>query len=258
VKAVKVFLDTNAIVSLVSDPQSFPDLTNYNLCTFEKCIYEFGNGVKTRLFNQQFVVDFLNATLGETPEETQTKDKSFTERVAEGLIESTLKELGLKSDVFHSLVVATKRYDLRYEFGTAEEHPELLSRSNALVEDNNDRGVFLLKRFYSLLRSKLGEELYQIEQKFRQFGLEVISYEQVFCSGNNMLDFRMLLKDSFLPTEDLEIVFSAISQGCKVFVTDDGKAKRKGILQDSRTLGLNYAIEFIGIEEFRRGMLWHK
>jgi hypothetical protein len=68
-----------------------------------------------------------------------------------------------------------------------------------------------------------------------------------------MVDFRFLLKDSYLPASDLEIIFSAISRGCKIFVTDDGK-KRGGILKNSSTLGLNFALEFVGIEAFSKGI----
>jgi hypothetical protein len=253
---MRVFLDTNAIVSLLNDPESFPRPAGYDFCTFEKCVYEFGNGVKTKLFNQQFVVDCLSATI-EPPTEGENKVSAYAEKAAEGLIESTLKALELQNGEIRCLIDAAKRFDLRYEFGTAEESPELSVRLETFVEDSDDSGLFLLKRFYSLLKSKLRAALSQIEHELEQLGLEIIYYEQIFCRNRNMLDFRMLLKDSSLPTEDLEIVFSAISQGCSVFVTDDGKAKRKGILQDNRTLGLNFAIEFVGIEEFKRGR-FHK
>jgi hypothetical protein len=251
---MRVFLDTNAIVSLVNDPESFPRPAGYDFCTFEKCVYEFGNGVKTKLFNQQFVVDCLR---GRVPPENESKESAYVEKAAKGLIESTLEALELQNGEICCLSDAVKRFDLRHEFGTAEESPELFARFEAFVEDSDDKGVFLLKRFYSLLKPKLRDMLSQIEHDLQQLGLEVISYEQTFCKGQNMLDFRMLLKDSFLPAEDLEIVFSAMSQSCSVFVTDDGKAKRRGILKDSRTLGLNAAIEFVGIEEFKQGR-FHK
>ncbi|MBX3000804.1 MAG: hypothetical protein KF893_19945 [Caldilineaceae bacterium] len=241
-------MDTNAIVSLVNEPKSFP--TGYDFCTFEKCVYEFGNGVKILLFSQQFIVDCLS---GRISPENESKESAYVEKAAHSLIESILETLELQNEEIRYLTDAVKRFDLRYEFGTAKESSELFAGFYSLVKDPSDKGVFLLKRFYRLLKPKLRNTLSQFEYDLRQLGLEVISYEQTFCNRLNMLDFRMQLRDSYLPAEDLEIVFSAISQNCGVFVTDDGKAKRKGILQSSRTLGLNSAIEFVGIEEFKQG-----
>lgn len=78
---MRVFLDTNAIVSLVNDPGAFPKSASYDYYTFEKCVYEFGNGVKTKLFNQQFVVDCLSGTT-EPPTESENEESAYAEEAA--------------------------------------------------------------------------------------------------------------------------------------------------------------------------------
>ncbi len=249
---MRIFLDTNALVSLVNDFASFP--SGYHFCTFEKCVYEFGNGVKTKLFNQQFVVSCLTK-IASSISQSETEKNTYEDKIAKRLITSTLKILKLHNEGICRLIDAVKRFDLRYEFGTAEELP-ISARAEFLVNSSGDKEVLLLKLFYGVLKPKLIGALLQIERDLQQLGIDIILYEQVFCDPNNMLDFRMLLKDAFLPAEDLEIVFSAISSNCSVFVTNDGKTKPKGILQDSRTLGLNTIIEFVGIEEFKQGQFY--
>ena len=60
---MKIFFDTNALVNLINHPDSFPDLSGYSLYTFEKCVYEFNNGLKTKLFDQEFIIRILKRFL---------------------------------------------------------------------------------------------------------------------------------------------------------------------------------------------------
>jgi len=238
---MRIFLDTNALIHFVSNDK-IALLSNYESFTFEKCIYEFGLGFKSKLLDREFIIHALEDS------EQHTSD-TFEHRLVTGVIHDVKRELALTEPEAGALISSLKRYDLRWEFGTADEHPLLLETYMQFFGNQSIDGLLLLKRFFEASKSRLIEQLQDLIPKL---GVRVISYKDIFGDPQHLLDFAEVLEKSVIPSKDLEITFAALSRRCRVLVTDDGK-KSRGIFQGLWTLGLEYPIECVSIDDFISG-----
>jgi hypothetical protein len=139
---------------------------------------------------------------------------------------------------------------LRFEFGIAEEHQwctieDLESRFYRFVckSEQAETGQLRVKQFFKLAKSFLLDYYSKFDRLLESENIEIIYYDAVFGDTLHILDFRYLLNSSYLPTEDLEIIFSAIASKCRIFLTTDEK-----IYDRSHTLGLNHVTKFIELE----------
>jgi hypothetical protein len=241
-----IFLDTNALIDLLTsgklkDYGAYPIL---QFLTFEKCIYEWKNGLKRHFINQEFVLRAIKNP-GKNKETTREGIQ------AASVIAQALEYLALDKVELNKLVSAIKTYDLGYEFGIALENEgnsveEMGNQFRTFVQrdQQQDTGLLRLKQFYKLVRDGIRLALDEFDELLSTYRVKIKYYDHVFGIPRQIVEFRTIMEDSYLPSEDLEIIFSAICSHCRLFVTAEEK-----ILKHSRTLGLNYALEFIHLEK---------
>lgn len=241
-----VFLDTNAIIHLIAEGKILSYRESKNLCfhTFEKCIYEYKNGLKRYFINIEFLLRCIKNPL-------KNQSVSWEETQATSIIARVIEYMNLDQVELDKLTDALKAHDLRYEFGMAPEQAwtttnEMENKFYKYVRKENQyhTGVLRLKQFYKLIHDELNSAFLRLDQRLSDYKLDIILYDQVFGTPRRVLEFRSMMKECYLPTEDLEIIFSAISSKCQLFVTADNK-----IIKQSLTLGLNHCLEFIHLDE---------
>jgi len=247
---MRIFIDTNIICKLLSEPSIFSNL-NLKTCeffTFEKCIYELKNGLKTKFFDINFLIKTIrNGGFGDS-----LNQKSIM-KVATKIVKNTLSILKLDKNETKKLVNAIGNYNLKWEFGIAEVYQWISIKEmeedflNRVPEkDRESTDVLRLKQFYKLVKYLLLKEYKNLEETLETNNVKIIYYEQVFGDPKKVVKFRMLLDDAILPTEDLEIIFSALSSNCRIFLTEDKKIHTYGY-----TLGLNHPMSFMTIDNFK-------
>jgi len=247
-----IFLDTNALIHLINSGKLFlyREFTNLSFHTFEKCIYEYKNGLKRHFINSEFLLRAIKNPL-------KKQSVSWEEKQAASIIDQIIYYMALDPAELDKLITALKTSDLRYEFGIALEHEwttieemEELFYKHVRKQDQHDTSILRLKQFYKLIRARLNATLFDIDQEFGNYKLNIILYEQVFCSPRHILEFRSMMRQCYLPSEDLEIIFSAMCNECQLFVTDEHK-----IIRHSLTLGLNHWLEFIHLDELEKRLM---
>lgn len=241
-----IFLDTNALIYLLTNGKlkSYGAYPILQFLTFEKCIYEWKNGLKRHFINQEFVLRAIKNP-------GKNKETSWEGIQASSVITQELEYLALDEMELDKLVTAVKTYDLGYEFGIALENEdssieEMENQFRTFVHEDQqpDTGLLRLKQFYKLARDGIRLALNEFDELLDSYRVKIKYYDHVFGIPLQILEFRSIMEDSYLPSEDLEIIFSAICSHCRLFVTAEKK-----ILKHSRTLGLNYALEFVHLEE---------
>ena len=245
--SIKVFLDTNTLISFfnsnIFELEVFRGNCDIEFVTFEKCIYEWKNGIKRHLIN----IDFLISTI-----KGDFSNNDYESSVAKSIIYRAIDNLGIDCEEINQMVVTLKEIDLGFEFGIASEGiyltcKEMEERFKRWVcsEDINKKGLLRVKQFYKIVIQELKGEFRIFDNWLQSNNIKVIHYEEVFMNPHNIIRFRQILNDSYLPTEDLEIIFAGLSSFCGIFLTNDLK-----IIKRSRTLGLNHIMQFVRVEDF--------
>ncbi|MBL7978061.1 MAG: hypothetical protein JNN12_06950 [Bacteroidetes Order II. Incertae sedis bacterium] len=227
---MKIFLDTNLLIALI-------EKTNINLpieheyYTFEKCIYEFKSGIKRKFVSPDFILDNLKAHKSQK----NILDKNdATNRIAKYIMQNVLQTLQYNENELINLRNAIKRYNLYYEFGIAEEYE--------YVEIERDSDIGLMKNFFKQVKLYLRNYSYDIESDISSNKINVILFDQVFGNSYEILNFREILDTCFINPKDLEIVYTALSFYCKIFLTSD-----KPLVKECLSLGLNHCTNFVYI-----------
>lgn len=254
--AIRIFIDTNVLIPFIkhdyfSRYRSF--LVTLRFVTFEKCLYEWKHGIKRYFLDIGFLVNtikksksnYLHVDTGKLVKVSNEK------QVAETIITLTLNQLNLDVVEKSKLIETLKVVDLRFEFGVAEEYQwctieNLESRFCRFVckSEQAETGRLRVKQFFKLTKSFLRDYYSKFDRLLESENIEIIYYDAVFGDPLNILDFRYLLNSSYLPTEDIEIIFSAIASKCRIFLTADKKVYNK-----SHTIGLNHVTKFIELQE---------
>jgi hypothetical protein len=249
-KSVRIFLDTNTLIAFLKEDR-FAKYAHFSVpiqfVTFEKCLYEWKNGLKRCFLKKDFLVACIKNRCGQKI----VNVGSYEERAAQEIVAKVLDELRLPAREEVKLIEALKKYDLRFEFGIAEEYQwqsveDMEERFCRFVrrEEQGDTGVLWMKQFYRLVKPFLLKFYGDMDEKLKAEKVEIVYYDTVFGNPARVLDFRHLMESSYLPTEDLEIVFSAIATECGIFLTNDKKVR-----DYSLTLGLNHITNFRRLDE---------
>ncbi|MCL6591845.1 MAG: hypothetical protein K6U80_18085 [Firmicutes bacterium] len=242
---IKVFLDTNTLIGFFNSNEIEKYKKGYSVefVTFEKCLYEWKNGIKRYFINSDFLVSVIK---GDFSHDT------YESYVAISIICRVMDKLDIDVEEINQLVDTLKKIDLGFEFGMALEGEnfaceELEERFERWVrhKDKNNKGILRVKQFFKCVIQELKGEFRIFDNWLKSNSIKVILYEEVFTDLQNVMKFRQILNDSYLPTEDLEIIFSGLSSFCSIFLTNDLK-----IIKRSRTLGLNHLMQFVRVEDF--------
>lgn len=252
---IRIFIDTNTLISFIKHDyfaryKSFP--VPIRFVTFEKCLYEWKNGIKRYFLDIGFLVstikksksNYLHVDTGKLVKVSNEK------QAAETIIMQILNQLNLDVVEKSKLIERLKTVDLRFEFGIAEEYQWFTTKdmeSNfyrfVCKDEQTETGLLRVKQFFKLAKSFLLDYYSKFDRLLESENIDIIYYDAVFGDPLHILDFRYLLNSSYLPTEDLEIIFSAIASKCRIFSTTEND-----IYRGSRTLGLNHATNFIKLE----------
>jgi hypothetical protein len=227
---VEIFLDTNLLIALIEKLNiNLPNEHEYY--TFEKCIYEFKNGIKRKFVSPDFILETLK---NHKDQVTIQNNNDSTNRIAKSIIQDVLYVLQYNENEIVNLKEAIKQYNLYYELGIAEEY-EFVE-----IERISDMG--LMKNFFKQTKIFLRKYYYNIAGHISSKNINVIWFEQVFGNSYEMLRFRELLDSSFINPKDLEIVYAALFHGCTIFLTSD-----KPLIKECLSLGLNHSTAFVYI-----------
>jgi hypothetical protein len=241
-----IFLDTNALIQLLTSGKlaSYKAFPALQFITFEKCTYEWKNGFKRHFINREVVLRAIKNP-------SKNKDTPWEEIQASSVIAQALEYLHLNETELNNLINAIKTSDLAYEFGVALENEgvsveEMETEFYRLVrkDQQHDTGLLRLKQFYKIARDGIRLVLSEFDELLNSHQVKIKYYDHVFGIPLQISNFRSMVEDSYLPSEDLEIIFSAICSHCQLFVTAEKK-----VIKHSRTLGFNHALEFVHLEE---------
>lgn len=240
----KIFLDTNALISLVNSNKltSYQKAEGIEFVTFEKCLYEWKNGVKRYFIDPGFIIRTIKegVTVGEKREKNE----------GQLIINRAIKLLQMDNKELNKLIDALKKFNLEFEFGVALEyqgidvqHMEDSFKKWIDDRDREDTGLLRLKQFYKCIREELNLSFNQLDNQIKSYCIRVLRYDEVFGDPLKVIRFREMLNNAYLPTEDLEIIFAGLSSCCQAFVTADLK-----LIKRSFTLGLNHTLKFVDIK----------
>lgn len=246
---VRVFLDTN-VLTLFLEQNIFPKYVEYsppvNFVTFEKCWNEIKGGYARHFLSHNFIRGCITEweKIGRGSQEKDCRDWR-TKEVGRQIVFRILNALNLSPEEARNLKKVLGRYNLDFEFGIAEEYQgmSLEEMETSFSLPNQDReatGILRMKQFYALAKSYLRDFYNSLETFRKQIGVEIVHEEQLYSKAHEK---RMLLEDSYLPSKDAEIVFSAIVARCDIFATSD-----KELLRKSLTLGLNHPLRFVRVD----------
>lgn len=243
-------MDTNALIAFLKEDlfaKYAYFLVPIQFITFEKCLYEWKNGLKRYFLKRDFLVTCIKNRYGQKIRNF----RSYEELAAQEIVLKVLDELRLKAYEEVKLIEALKKYDLRFEFGIAEEYQwqsveDMKERFCQFVrrKEQDDTSVLTMKQFYRLVKRFLLKFYREMDMKLKKEKVEIIYYDTVLGDPSRVVDFRHLMESSYLPTEDLEIVFSAITTMCDIFLSNDNKVR-----DYSMTSGLNHITNFKRLNE---------
>ena len=102
--SIKVFLDTNTLISFfntnIFELEVFRGYCDIEFVTFEKCIYEWKNGIKRHLIN----IDFLISTI-----KGDFSNNDYESSVAKSIIYRAIDNLGIDCEEINHKVPSVCR-----------------------------------------------------------------------------------------------------------------------------------------------------
>lgn len=222
----KAFLDTNVLLrSIIGEngqENSMMEIlkkNNFQIVTFQKCIYELYSMVKA------VAVQEMSGSHLEDP----IKDAMPRELID---ICHVLRKKFSKAGIFSD--------DRFFWYNQCEEWLDrnFIEELDCIENDNKDLYNSLeLQKDILLWKKLIRMSFAEINRKIKRSFIHVYTYHDVYCSdwynSEGFCHEEDLMKNSFVPNSDFEILIAAAFCNARVFITNE--TKKKGIIRRTGT-----------------------
>jgi hypothetical protein len=238
----KAFLDTNVLKNIIGDSEQgryVIELLNrhqFQIATFQKCLYEIYSMIKA-------------IAIAEFAGNRSTKDDPLTR-----IMSPEIAQLSQKLSKYYKMPIS----DVYYWYNQCEEWQgwDYFERNEERIQqgyrggpqEKEARKLLDMQKDFVSWKQLIRQSFRKADEGIKENNIYVYDYFQVYGSEwytqRGFYYEQDLIKDSFLPNEDFEIIVAAIYSEADVFITNETKPtgiiRRTGASIGSTSRGMSF------------------